>query len=114
MKSESGAKGTGRASEVDWPALGPFWKGPKAPQPLPHGPSATSARVRFSRSALGRNHQFQPPRKSMEHRLEEGGGEAGGAGELLAGEGAAVLPEEAGDAEAVGFGELGDGKMEEA
>ena len=50
----------------------------------------------------------------MEHRLEEGGGEAGGAGELLAGEGAAVLPEEAGDAEAVGFGELGDGQMEEA
>ena len=38
----------------------------------------------------------------------------GGAGELLAGEGAAVLPEEAGDAEAVGLGELGNGQMEEA
>ena len=50
----------------------------------------------------------------MEHSLEDGGGEAGGAGELLAGEGAAILPEEAGDAEAVGFGELGDGQMEEA
>ena len=50
----------------------------------------------------------------MEHRFEDGGVEMSGAGELLAGEGAAILPEEAGDAEAVGFGELGDGQMEEA
>ena len=50
----------------------------------------------------------------MKHRLDEGGGEVGGAGELFAGEGAAVLPEEAGDLKAVGLGELGDGPMEEA
>ena len=142
MKSESGAKGVGGAWEGGWPALGPFWKGPKAPQPLPHGPCATSLRTRFSCSALGHtrpapaiSHRAnsscvlspavshrpipscalpQPPRESMEHRLEDGGGKVGGAGELLAGEGAAVLPEEAGDAEAVGLGELGNGQMEEA
>ena len=50
----------------------------------------------------------------MKHRLNEGGREVGGAGELLAGEGAAVLPEEACDVETVGLGEFGDGQMEEA
>ena len=47
----------------------------------------------------------------MKHRLDEGGRKVGGAGELLAGEGAAVLPEEAGDVKTVGLGELGDGPL---
>ena len=47
----------------------------------------------------------------MKHRLDEGGREVGGAGELRAGEGAVVLPEEAGDVETVGLGELGDGPL---
>ena len=50
----------------------------------------------------------------MKHRLDEGGGEVGGAGELLAGKGASILPEEAGDVQAVRLGEFGDGQMEEA
>ena len=51
MKRERGAKGIGRASGGDWPALGPFQKGPKAPPTLPHAPCATSLRARFSRPA---------------------------------------------------------------
>ena len=47
----------------------------------------------------------------MKHRLDEGRGKVGSTGELLAGEGAAVLPEEAGDVETVGLGELGDGPL---
>ncbi len=50
----------------------------------------------------------------MKHRLDEGRGKVGSTGELLAGEGAAVLPEEAGDVKTVGLGEFGDGQMEEA
>ena len=50
----------------------------------------------------------------MEDGFDEGGGHADGAGELAAGKGAAVLPEEAGDLEAFGLGELADGPVEEA
>ena len=44
----------------------------------------------------------------MEDGFDEVGGHADGSGELAAGEGAAVLPEEGGDLDALGLGELAD------
>ena len=38
LKSERGAKGFGGPQERDWPALGPFWKAPKAAPPLLYAP----------------------------------------------------------------------------
>lgn len=49
----------------------------------------------------------------MEDGFDDGGVDGNGASELFSGEGAAVLPEETGDVEAVGRGEFGDGPMEE-
>ena len=49
----------------------------------------------------------------MKDGFDDGGVDGNGAGELFSGEGAAVLPEEAGDVEAVGRGKFGDGPMEE-
>ena len=50
MKSERRAKGIGGAPEGVGRAFGPFQKGSKAGPTLPHAPSGTSARARFSLS----------------------------------------------------------------
>ena len=66
------AKGVGGAWEGVRPALGPFWKGPKAPQPLHHGLCAASLRARFSRTAFTHCLDHAPCGPTLRARLGDG------------------------------------------